>query len=102
MINFTQEGFKLKIGLNLYRSRGGFVALWLWYDVARRELHGWRFRVRLHMRPWLLWSRMRSNVIEDYLQLHELELVNRETLADAKAAEDPAKRRNDRFAVIKP
>ena len=102
MIHFTREGGFKRIGLNLYRSRGGFVAAWLWYDVPSHELRGWRFRLRLHMRPWVLWSVERSNVVDDHLARHDLVMVQREVLADTKAAEEQMKRLAAPGALVKP
>ena len=56
MIHFTKEGGRKKVGLNLYRTRGGFVVAWVWYYPETHELKGWRFRLRMHMRPRILWS----------------------------------------------
>ena len=102
MIHFTNEGGFKKIGLNLYRARGGFVVAWVWYDIARHELHGWRFRLRMHMAPRILWSLERSNVIENYLAIRDLDLVNRETLVDLKELQESQKRVIERYAVVKP
>ena len=102
MIHFTNEGGFKKIGLNLYRAPGGFVAAWLWYDVAKRDLYGWRFRLRMHIKPRILWSIERSNVIKNYLMVHDLDLVQRETLVDLKELQDRMKRLNDNYAIVKP
>ena len=102
MIHFTAEGGYKKIGLNLYRARGGFVIAWVWYDVARHELHGWRFRLRLHMAPRILWSREKVNVIDNYLTVNDLDLVHRETLVDLKELQERQKRVNEPCAYIKP
>ena len=56
MIHFTKEGSRKKVGLNLYRTRGGFVVAWVWYYPETHELKGWRFRLRMHMKPRILWS----------------------------------------------
>lgn len=102
MIHFTAEGGYKKIGLNLYRALGGFVIAWVWYDVARHELHGWRFRLRLHMAPRILWSREKVNVIDNYLTVNDLDLVHRETLVDLKELQERQKRVNEPYAYIKP
>ena len=102
MIHFTNEGGFKKIGLNLYRAPGGFVAAWLWYDVANRELYGWRFRLRMHIKPRILWSIERSNVIKNYLMVNDLDLVQRETLVDLTELEDRQKRINEPMAYVKP
>jgi len=102
MIHFTNEGGFKKVGLNLYRAPGGFVAAWVWYDIARHELHGWRFRLRLHMAPRILWSVERANVINNYLVVNDLDLVHRETLVDLKELQERQKRVNEPLAYIKP
>ena len=102
MIHFTKEGDRKKLGLNLYRSAGGFVAVWAWYDFARYEGISYRFRLRLHIQPRLLWEATRFNVIESYLMTHDLELVHREVLGDLKAMEETQKRTNEPYAYIKP
>lgn len=87
MLRFNSEGQPFHIGLNLSRARGGFVVAWVWYDVERYELTVRRFRVRLHMRPWFLRTMARSNVIDDYLAVRNLVLINDEVLADMKEVE---------------
>ena len=84
MIHFTKEGHFKKIGLNLYRAPGGFVASWMWYTPSLHEVHGWRFRFRWHIKPRFIWSVDRTNVIDNYLLQHGFELVNREELVDLK------------------
>lgn len=102
MIHFTVEGGFKKIGLNLYRAPGGFVAAWVWYDVPTQELRGWRFRLRMHIKPRILWSVERSNVVDNYLSIRGLELVSAEVLNDLKAVERSQKRTNEPMAYIKP
>lgn len=102
MINFTKEGCFMKLGLNLYRAKGGFVAAWVWYDVARHNVHVSRFRLRMHMKPRILWSRQTHNVIENYMQMHNVEIVHREVLADLKAEQQATWRRNVAQARVKP
>lgn len=102
MIHFTHEGGFKKVGLNLYRARGGFVVAWLWYTPAKHELWGWRFRLRLHMAPRILWSVERCNVIQSYLMAHDCEIVHRETLGDLKAMEASQKRVNEPLSYIRP
>jgi hypothetical protein len=82
MINFTKEGGRKKVGLNLYRANGGFVVAWVWYYTETHELRGWRFRLRMHMKPRILWSVDSCNVIANYLTIHDLQAVNREVLVD--------------------
>jgi len=102
MIHFTKEGCHKKVGLNLYRAPGGFVAARVWYDVPTHELRGWRFRLRLHMAPRILWSVERANVINNFLTVNDLDLVHRETLVDLKELQERQKRRNEPYAYIKP
>lgn len=102
MIHIIKEGQYKKIGLNLHRSSGGFVAYWVWYTPATHELHGWRFRLRMHKKPHIIWSVERWNVIDSYLRSNDLELVNRETLVDLKELQESQRRRNERYAYIKP
>ena len=86
MIHFTKEGGRKKVGLNLYRTRGGFVVAWVWYYPATHELKGGRFRLRMHMKPRILWSVDSCNIIANYLTIHDLQLVNREVLVDLVAS----------------
>ena len=86
MIHITEEGGRKKVGLNLYRTRGGFVVAWVWYYPATHELKSWRFRLRMHMKPRILWSVDSCNVIANYLTIHDLQLVNREVLVDLVAS----------------
>ena len=88
MIHFTKEGGRKKVGLNLYRARGGFVVAWVWYYPATHELKGGRFRLRMHMKPRILWSVDSCNVIANYLTIHDLQLVNREVLVDLVAGNE--------------
>jgi hypothetical protein len=98
MIHITKEGHALKTGFNLRRSPGGFVAYWAWYDFATYMATVYRFRFRWHIRPRILWSVNRWNVIDSYLQLQDLAMVNREWLEDTKASWSD-KLRRDRQAV---
>lgn len=102
MIHFTKEGDYKKIGLNLYRAAGGFVAAWVWYTPATHELKGWRFRLRMHIKPRILWSVESSNVIKNWLWMHDCEVVERETLQDLKAIEARQKRVNEPLCYVKP
>jgi len=102
MIHFTKATHSKKLGLNLYRAPYGFVALWLWYDFATYESFFARFRLRLHIRPWIMWSTGRANVIEEHLDLYDLDLVPREVLKDLSLLEADIKRTNEPYAYIKP
>jgi hypothetical protein len=102
MINFTKEGGGLRLGLNLYRAPGGFVVVWAWYDLARHEAAIYRFRLRLHIKPRILWETKRFNVIDHYLNRMDQIAVSREELLDLYALQDQFKRRNDEICRIKP
>lgn len=54
MIHFTEMGGLIKVGLNFYRTPGGFVAVWAWYDVATYRMIHSRIRLRLHKWPFIL------------------------------------------------
>lgn len=82
MIHFVKEGSYKKLGLSFYRTTGGFVAGWAWYDVLTRELYGWRFRFRRHIRPWFIFERSRQSVIDGFLSENDCVLVNRSLLED--------------------
>ena len=102
MIHFTKEGSHKKLGLNLYRSAGGFVAVWAWYDFATYEGISYRLRVRLHMKPRIIWEATRFNVIDNFLASRDLELVHREVLEDLNASESDLKRISNLVAHINP
>ena len=102
MINFTQEGHPFKLGLNLARTPGGFVAVWAWYDFGKHEAVTYRLRLRLHMAPRILWQKNRFNVIDEYLKARDFELVHREVLEDLNAVEEQSKKTNEPLAYIKP
>ena len=102
MIHFTKEGSHKKLGLNLYRSAGGFVAVWAWYDFATYEGISYRFRLRLHMKPRIIWEATRFNVIDNFLASRDLELVHREVLEDLNASESDLKRISNLVAHINP
>ena len=98
MIHYTPECRVIKLGLNVCRLPGGFRAVWAWYDFATYMATVYRFRFRWHIRPRILWSVNRWNVIDSYLQLQDLAMVNREWLEDTKASWSD-KLRRDRQAV---
>jgi hypothetical protein len=102
MIHFIKEGSHKKLGLNLYRSAGGFVAVWAWYDFATYEGVSYRFRLRLHMEPRIMWEVTRFNVIDNFLASRDLELVHREVLEDLNASESDLKRISNLVAHINP
>jgi len=82
MIHFIKEGSYKKIGLNLYLTKGGFVVGWVWYDIRHREIHGWRFRFRAHLRPWFLFGRSRESIIETYMFENDYVVVEKALLED--------------------
>lgn len=92
MIHWTPEGTHVKIGLNFRRSRGGFGLLWAWYNFARHEGITYRFRLRLHMKPRLIWETKRWNVIDNYLGIRDLIPVSRELHQDMIKGEEDSKR----------
>jgi hypothetical protein len=102
MIHYTPEGHHIKLGLNFSRAPGGFRLLWAWYDFATNTATTYRLRVRLHMAPRILWETKKWNVIDNYLMINDLELVQKELLEDLKAMEDTVKRTNEPYALIKP
>lgn len=101
MINFIKEGHPFKLGLNLARAPGGFVAIWAWYDFAKHEAVTYRLRLRLHMAPRILWQKTRFNVVDEYIRARDFELVHREVLQDLNAVEASVKRTNEPLAYIK-
>lgn len=100
MIHYTQEGAYLKLGLNFRFTAGGFTAIWAWYDIAARTLTLRRFRLRYHIRPWVLRGVTRHNVVQGYLDQHDLDVVSREVLRDMRAVEDFDKRFSDRQTYV--
>jgi hypothetical protein len=71
VIHFKKEGDYFKLGLNLYRAPGGFVAMWVWFDFAKCETFWARLRLRLNRSPRILWSVERINIIENYIPKHD-------------------------------
>jgi hypothetical protein len=86
MIHHTPEGRIMELGLNYRRAPGGFCLTWVWFNFAKYETSAYRFRLRLHIKPYVLLSVNRWDVIENHLMLNDLALVNREWLADTNAA----------------
>ena len=102
MIHYTPEGHHIKLGLNFSRAPGGFRLIWAWYDFATHKAFSARFRLRLHIKPRILWSVERFNVIDNYLSINGFELVHSEVLEDLKLGEEDAKWRSNRSLYIKP
>ena len=102
MIHFIKEGDIRRVGLNLHRAAGGFVAVWAWYDVVTHTMSHRRLRLRLHIKPWIMRSSGHFNVIDEYLMMHRLALVQREVLEDLSLLEADIKSTNEPYAYIKP
>ena len=102
MIHIIKEGEIRRVGLNLTRTRGNFVVVWVWYDARTYTMSFWRFRLRLHVKPWVRWSSGSFNIIDDYLIVRGLELIPREELQDLQALQDHQRRINEPLAYIKP
>jgi hypothetical protein len=100
MIHYIREGRVMELGLNFRRAPGGFVIWWAWYSFAKYEGTVRRFRLRLHMKPRIMWSVSRWNVIDDHLWNIDCELVPREVLADLKMVEQEAKRASAAHAKL--
>ena len=94
MIHYTPEGHCMKLGLNFRRAPGGFVAYWAWYDFATYKATTYRLRLRLHIKPRIMWSVTKWDVIDNHLMIHNLVLVNQEVLQDMSAAESDRLRFN--------
>ena len=101
MISHTPEGHHIKLGLNFSRSQGGFRMLWAWYDFATHKATTYRLRFRWHMAPRIIWESKTWDVIDNYMMVHGLELVNKEVLEDLKLGEEDAKWRSNRSLYIK-
>lgn len=82
MIHYTPEGHHIKIGLNFSRAPGGFRMLWAWYTPKTHELKIWRLRLRMHIKPRILWSVEKSSVIKSWMRNHDMVPVYRSLLED--------------------
>lgn len=98
MIHHTPEGSYLKLGLNFRRAAGGFCLMWIWFNFANHMASAYRFRLRLHMKPRIILSVSKWDIIDEHLMLNGLALVNREWLQDTHASERD-KRRQERTTV---
>ena len=67
MIYYTPEGHCIKLGLNFSLTQGGFRMLWAWYDLATTTVTIYRFRVRLHMAPRIIWEIKKYNLKDIYM-----------------------------------
>lgn len=102
MIHYTREGEYMRLGLNIRFTPWSVTLVWAWYDFASHSATTRRFRVRLHRRPMFIFEKNRFNVIDNYMQMHNVEIVNREVLADLKAEQQATWRRNVALARVKP
>lgn len=102
MIHFTQEGAALRLGLNLFRARGGFVVIWLWFNFPTHQATQWRFRLRLHKAPRIMFEKRRFNVIDNFLLVRNMSMVHEEVLHDLKESEQDIQHISERYARIKP
>jgi len=102
MIHYTPEGAHIKLGLNFSLAPGGFRLLWAWYDFATHKATTYRLRLRWHMAPRIIWETKTWSVIDSYLMVHDLELVQKEVLEDLRAEEDTLKHLSDNCTLIKP
>lgn len=86
MIHIHKPAECIKLGLNIeFGSNGRWpwvTLIWCWYDVAKRETYGWRLRIRTHKRPWFLFSRHTSPVVNSYLMENDCVIVDRSVLED--------------------
>ena len=82
MIHYTKEGQFLKLGLNFRFTKGGFSFLWAWYDFATQNAVTYRFRLRMHRKPRILWEVNRFNVVDSYLKRNDLSVVHTAILQD--------------------
>jgi len=101
MIQYTPEGKHIKIGLNFSGAPHGFRFLWAWYNFATQTATTYRFRLRLHMKPYIIWEVKRFNVIDSYMLSRDLVMVQREILQDLTAAEETSKRMSDNYVAVK-
>jgi len=102
MIHYTREGEHIHIGLNFRFTPGGFVLIWAWYDFSAHSATTYRFRLRLHRKPKFMFEKNRFNVIDNYMQMHNVEIVHREVLADLKAVQYAGWRRRKAKALVRP
>ena len=96
MIHYTPEGHQIRLGLNFSGAPGGFRMMWAWYDFATQTATTYRFRLRLHIAPRIMWEAAKWNVIDNYLTINNLELLHKD------AVERTVKRTNESYALIKP
>ena len=101
MIHFIKQGESFRLGLNIAIAKGGFVAIWMWMDISSHIATKYRFRLRLHMRPWIIWEVERKDIFIEFLKRHDFDVVSREVINDLKAMEDFQMHRYDHHVTIK-
>jgi len=77
----------MKLGLNYRRTPGGFCLTWVWFNFAKYETSAYRFRLRLHVKPYVLLSVTKWDIIENHLMVNGLVLVRQEALQDMSDSE---------------
>lgn len=86
MIHIHKPGRFIRLGLNIevgMRGRYPWITfIWCWYNVAKRETHGWRLRIRTHMKPRFLFSRHRHDVVESFLSDHDAYAISSYLIQD--------------------
>lgn len=97
MIWIRKAGDYFRVGLNLCFARDHIAVHWAWYDFARHEGSHRGFTIS---RKGFRRRSARWNVVNEYASSHNLEMVNREVLADLKEAEIGQMRRMDEFSYL--
>ena len=98
MIWIRKAGDYFRVGLNLCFARDHIAVHWAWYDFAKREGSHRGFTVS---RKGFRRRSARWNVINEYARSHNLEMVNREVLADLKETESGQMKRMDEFSYLR-
>lgn len=97
MICIRKPGDYFRVGLNLCFARDHVAVHWAWYDFARREGSHKGFTIS---RKGFRRRSARWNVVDEYARSHNLEMVNREVLADLKETESGQMKRMDEFSYL--
>jgi len=98
MIWIRKAGDYFRVGLNLCFARDHIAVHWAWYDFARHEGSHRGFTVS---RKGFRRRSARWNVINEYARSHNLEMVNREVLADLKETENGQMKQMDEFSYLR-
>ena len=98
MIWIRKAGDYFRVGLNLCFARDHIAVHWAWYDFARHEGSHRGFTVS---RKGFRRRSARWNVINEYARSHNLEMVNREVLADLKETESGQMKQMDEFSYLR-